>query len=123
MLSRRHRNSGATDRPSATLLTTPHDGEAMSICDAIAERKNVTFDYDGHHRVVQPAAHGPHATTGNDVLRGYQIAGSGKTRSVPFWDLFLVAKITNFRVLDERFQADPPGYAKGDKHIDVHCEL
>ena len=46
----------------------------MSICDAIAERKNVTFDYDGHHRVVQPAAHGPHATTGNDVLRGYQIA-------------------------------------------------
>lgn len=95
----------------------------MSICDAINSRRLVEFDYDGHHRVVQPAAAGPHATTGNPVLRGYQVGGTGKTRRVPFWDLFLVDKIENLVVLDETFASDPPGYQKGDRHIAVECEL
>lgn len=95
----------------------------MTICDAINNRRVVEFDYDGHHRVVQPAAAGPHATTGNPVLRGYQVGGTGKTRTVPFWDLFLLDKIHNLVVLDEMFEADPPGYQKGDKHIVVQCEL
>lgn len=95
----------------------------MDICGAIAGRRLVEFDYDGHHRVVQPAAAGPHATTRNPVLRGYQVGGTGKTRVVPFWDLFLVGKITNWTVLDETFEDDPPGYKKGDQHIDVECEL
>lgn len=95
----------------------------MSICDAINSRRLVEFDYDGHHRVVQPAAAGPHATTGNPVLRGYQVGGTGKTRRVPFWDLFLVDKIQNLVVVDETFESDPPGYQKGDRHIAVECEL
>ena len=74
-------------------------------------------------RVVQPAAHGPHVSTGNPVLRAYQVGGTGNTREVPFWDLYLVAKIRNFRMLDERFDEDPPGYRRGDKHIRVHCQL
>jgi len=40
----------------------------MDICNAIAARRLVSFDYDNHQRVVQPAAAGPHATTGNPVL-------------------------------------------------------
>lgn len=95
----------------------------MSLCDAIADRRVVEFDYDGHHRVVQPAAAGSHATTGNAVLRGYQIGGSGKTRAVPFWDLFLVEKISNLVMTDDTFNTDPPGYVRGDRHIDVECEL
>ncbi len=59
----------------------------MDFCTAIKERRLVAFDYDGHPRVVQPAAHGPHVSTGNPVLRGYQVGGTGKTREVPFWDL------------------------------------
>ena len=95
----------------------------MDLCGPITGRQVVEFDYDGHPRVVQPAAHDPHKTTGNHVLRGYQVAGTGNTRSVPFWDLFLVEKISGLTVTGQVFTADPPGYSKGDKHINVHCEL
>lgn len=93
------------------------------ICNTIAMRRVLSFDYDGHHRVVQPAAAGTHRTTGNNMLRGYQIGGSGNTRAVPFWDLYLVDYMTNFSVLDEVFDDDPPMYRRGDKHINVRREL
>ena len=95
----------------------------MSICDAIKGRQVIEFDYDSHHRIVQPAAAGPHVTTGNPVLRGYQVGGTGKTREVPFWDLFLIEKIRNLVILEETFDADPLGYQRGDKHITIQCEL
>ncbi len=95
----------------------------MNICTAIREKRLVSFTYDGHSRVVIPAAHGPHKTTGNSVLRGYQIRGTSSTRSVPLWDLFLTDNMVGFQVLDETFAAAPPDYSRGDKHINVHCEL
>lgn len=96
----------------------------MDICHAISARKTISFHYDGHHRIVIPAAHGPQTSTGNNVLRGYQIGGTGKTRSIPFWDLFLVSKISNLTVLDHIFSDNPPFYRPGDKHIaPIHCEL
>lgn len=95
----------------------------VSISSAISGRQLIEFDYDGHHRVVEPAAHGPHVSSGNHVLRGHQVAGTGKTRAVPFWDLFLVSKMTNLQVTSTTFNSDPPGYVRGDKHIQVHCEL
>lgn len=95
----------------------------MDLCTAIAQRHLVSFVYDGHPRVVIPVAHGPHKTTGNSVLRGYQIRGTSSSRVVPLWDLFLVEKLSRFQVLDETFEGAPPGYSRDDKHIDVHCQL
>lgn len=96
----------------------------MDWCAAIRSRRLVSFHYDGHPRVVIPAAFGQHATTDNSVLRAYQIRGSGKTRPVPFWDLFLVEKVTGARMLDESFVDDPPSYRRGDRHMSViHCQL
>lgn len=95
----------------------------FNVCDAINGRQVIEFDYDGHHRIVHPAAAGPHATTGNPVLRGYQVGGTSSTRPVPLWDLFLIEKIENPVVRSETFSADPPSYQKGDKHINVQCEL
>lgn len=89
----------------------------MPIARAINSRVEIEFEYDGHRRVVQPAALGSHATTGNYVLRGYQVAGSSSTRVPPLWDLFSVAKVQNLIVTDRKFDADPPGYARDDKHI------
>lgn len=83
----------------------------------------IEFDYDGHHRVVQPAAAGYHVTTGNAVLRGYQTGGTSSSRAVPLWDLFLVGKIQNLVVTGRTFAADPPKYVKGDSHIKIVCEL
>ena len=95
----------------------------MRICDAIREPEPIAFDYGGHHRIVHPAAFGTHITTGNPALRGYQVGGTGSSRAVPFWDLFLLSKIQSLRVLEGHFVDDPPGYKKGDKHLRVQCEL
>jgi hypothetical protein len=71
-----------------------------------------------------PAACGRHATTGNRVLRAYQIRGSSSTRPVPLWDLFLVEKTVDPQMLDETFEGDPPSYRRNDKHISpIECQL
>ena len=87
------------------------------LSSAIENRRLVEFVYDGHPRVVIPAAYGVHVSTGNAVLRGYQIRGTSSSRSVPLWDLFLIGKMESAKVLEEGFTADPPGYAQNDKHI------
>ena len=95
----------------------------MTICDAINHRHLVRFNYDGHERVVIPAAYGRQVSTHNEVLRGYQIGGTSKSRVPPLWDLFLVGKMLGFTVLEETFDADPPGYNRGDQYIDIQCQL
>jgi hypothetical protein len=83
--------------------------------DAIAQRVEIEFDYDGQPRVVRPAAHGIHKDTGNEVLRGYQVGGRSNSRQPPLWDLFLVNKIANLHVTSRVFQEDPPFYSRDDK--------
>ena len=96
----------------------------MDLCAAITDRHLVSFVYDGHPRIAIPAAYGRHMTTGNVVLRAYQLGGTSSSRSVPLWDLFLVEKMTDFTILDETFAADPPSYAPGDKHMgEIYCQL
>lgn len=95
----------------------------MNLCDAIQGRKLLSFSYDGHQRVVIPAAHGTHTSTGNAVLRGYQIRGTSGSGSGPLWRLFAVDKMIGLEVLQETFDANPTGYSRGDKDMNVHCEL
>ena len=95
----------------------------MNLCAAIAGRHLISFVYDGHERVVIPAAHGTHVTTGNAVLRAYQIRGTSSTRPIPLWDLFLTDKMQHPQILDETFADDPPQFRRGDKHINICCEL
>jgi hypothetical protein len=96
----------------------------MDICDAIANRHVIRFSYDGHPRTVIPAAYGHHHTTGNEVLRGYQVGGTSSSRTVPLWDLFLIEKMVGYEVTGEQFVDNPPAFARGDKHISpLYCEL
>lgn len=96
----------------------------MDVCKAINGRHLISFVYDGHSRTAIPAAYGVHKTTGNRVLRAYQTGGTSSSRSVPLWDLFLVEKIVDYTVLDEAFDADPPSYMRGDRHMsEIFCQL
>ena len=97
--------------------------QTMDLCTAITNRQLVSFEYDGHQRIVEPAAHGSQVTTGNAVLRGYQVGGTSSSSTPPLWDLFLVDKIRSFKILDQSFSEIPPGYRQDDKHIDICCEL
>lgn len=89
----------------------------MDFAEAIRSRQIISFAYDGHPRIVEPAAFGRHASTGNLVLRGYQVGGSSRTRLVPLWDLFLVEKMGSPAVTGETFAEVPPKYKRDDKHI------
>ena len=96
----------------------------MDWAAAISGRLLVSFRYQGHARVVIPAAYGLHATTHNPILRAYQIRGTSSTRPVPLWDLFLLDEIQGPAILDETFDADPPGYKRNDKHISpIYAQL
>ena len=91
------------------------------LSDAIGNRLEVEFVYDNLPRIVRPAAVGLHISTGNEVLRGYQVGGASSSRTVPLWDLFLVGKIDGLVVTDRVFLDDPPNYSKGDKHMSPIC--
>ena len=96
----------------------------MNLCTLITNRDLIEFHYDGHHRIVLPAAHGLHAQSGNAAMRGYQIEGTSNSRPVPFWSMFLVAKMHGVSVLARRHLAVPPGFQPGDEHIvPLCCEL
>ncbi|BCW43320.1 hypothetical protein StoSoilB5_05040 [Arthrobacter sp. StoSoilB5] len=57
-------------------------------------------------------------------MRGYQVEGTGKSRPVPFWDLFLTGKMSDVEILDRQFTEDPPSYSRDDKHIrPIHAQL
>ena len=95
----------------------------MDICSAIKNHQYIDFNYEGHHRKVIPFAVGSHATTGNQVMRGLQVAGTSSSGKFDFPKLFEVGKISSFRILDEQFDV-PSRFEKGDEHINpISCEL
>lgn len=99
-------------------------GVVVNLCKAISERRLLQFTYDGHRRIVIPAAHGLHVSTGNPVLRGYQTDGTSGSRAVPLWDMFLLSKIHGGIVLEGQFDATPAGFRSHDSHISpLCCEL
>ncbi|MCO7238699.1 hypothetical protein [Aeromicrobium sp. CnD17-E] len=87
------------------------------IDDAITNRVEIEFTYNGLPRVVRPGAHGIHHTTGNTFLRGYQVDGESSSRVPPFWDMFLTEKIVDLVVTERRFSDDPPDYSRDDRHM------
>jgi hypothetical protein len=84
---------------------------------AIRARRLVSFRYHGDPRIVVPAVYGRHASSGNLVLRAYQVGGSGSSRDSPYGHLFLVDEIEDPVALDETFPGEPYGYRRDDKHI------
>jgi hypothetical protein len=96
----------------------------MDWAAAINGRRLVAFDYQGHSRVVIPACYGLHATTGNPILRAYQVRGTSSSRNAPLWDLFLLVEVMGAAPLGETFSDDPPGYRRNDKHISpIYAQL
>lgn len=94
-----------------------------TICAAIADRHELSFDYHGHPRIVQPAAAGTHVDTGNPSLRAYQVCGTSNSGAVPDWRMFSLDSILNLTVTGTTFVVNPPGYTKSDAHLNVACEL
>jgi hypothetical protein len=57
-------------------------------------------------------------------LRGYQVGGTRNTGLVPDWGMFDISAISGLEVLDQDIGQTPPGYKRGDRHINpIHCQL
>ena len=94
-----------------------------TICQAIQEMKLLTFIYDGHHRTVEPHAHGI-STAGNLCLRCYQVAGGSASGNMPDWKMMLTDKITGLTLSQDLFSSPRSEYKKGDRGMStIFCEL
>ena len=92
------------------------------IKNAIRAREELSFMYSGIARVAQPVAVGL-SRAGNNVLRCYQTQG-GHVTPGHAWDLCEVALMSNVRGTGNTFVADPPGYKRGDRHMDpIYAEI
>lgn len=92
------------------------------IMDAINNKRVLTFQYDGHSRVVEPHTVGI-TTAGNPALRCFQTAGT-HVRWDHDWNLCTFDKIINLQETGDSFQSPRPGYKKGDRGMSViHAEL
>ena len=96
---------------------------ALEICDAIAGRYVIEFDYGGYHRVVQPYCHG-FTRKGAETLRAVQVNGGGRSGGRGYGKLWTVAKMQNLRVADSTFDADDPDYNPNDTALlEIHCRV
>lgn len=84
------------------------------IVQAIADRRLITFRYDGENRLVEPHACG-FTAKGKASFRGYQPAG-GTHRELG-WKLFTLAKCEDLTVLPLTFAEPRDGYAMNDRQL------
>ncbi len=80
---------------------------------AIADRRIVTFTLDGRHRRGEPHDYG--IINGEARLFFYQIGGESRSGRPIGWRWASLAKLSQLRVLDERFPGSRP--APSGRHI------
>ena len=94
------------------------------ICEAIKERKLIEFFYENGVRIVEPFACG-YGRRENLLLRAFQVEGYSKSGNPSGWKLFIVEKISQFRILEKTFESYREGYNPlGDSQIpDIICKI
>lgn len=90
----------------------------VNYTEAVQQKRSIRFTYDGLERVVIPAAHGLHASTGKEMIRGFQTEGWTHSPEAPTpWRLFTVSKIFDANLTDDVAPNAPEGYRVGDTHL------
>jgi hypothetical protein len=94
-----------------------------TIISAIQNRRELSLNYRGASRVVQPHAYGI-STAGHEVLRCYQVSGSHTSDKPHDWDLLLVDGISALCETGNTFENNAPDYRRGDKAMStIYAEL
>jgi len=93
------------------------------ICNAIHNKKIISFVYDGGKRIVEPFCHGI-SSAGNEVLRGFQVGGYSKTGNPIGWKLFKVSDMSGILITQNVFTGNRPGYnAKDSAMTSICCHI
>jgi hypothetical protein len=113
------------DPPSSSPipLKTPLWNTSRLICEAIANRTLLAFEYDGHTRIVAPYLHGVgHRKV--DILRAVQVGGWSRSGQFGVGKLWTVTKMVEVRSTGESFQPDDPSYNPDDTAmLRIHCRV
>ena len=95
----------------------------QTICDAIAAKRLVVFQYDGCERVVEPRLCGQN-TAGHDALLAWFVRGYSESKAGPGWRMYLLSEIQSIRQLDETFERARTGYNPTDGSMRiVYCQV
>lgn len=94
-----------------------------AICDAIRLKHVVRFQYHGGVREVEPYVYG-RSSTGDELLRAYQLRGVSRSGGAFGWKMFRVDDISGLSVTFEPFTARRAGYDPADTVIVfVNCQV
>jgi hypothetical protein len=94
-----------------------------TICEAIADRRLLQFNYHGHNRVVEPHLLGQDRS-GNDVLSAYFVSGFTESSHSRRWRRYFVNDIQDLTGLAKRFDGPREGYNSSDpSFVRIHCCL
>jgi len=85
------------------------------ICLAIDSRSVISFYYNGGTREVEPFCYGVHKSTGNEVLRGYQVGGCSESGESVGWKLFQVDEISSLVTTSKSFSGVREYYNPDDR--------
>jgi hypothetical protein len=91
---------------------------ATLFCDAILNKRKVTFIYHEKERAGEPQSCGI-SSAGKEVVRVYLQKGGSKDEQ-----LFDVAQVKSLKLLDEHFSRPGPNYKQNDSAMKIiYCQL
>lgn len=94
----------------------------MTICEAINNRRLLTFSYDGYNRTVEPHTCG-NDKKGHEALRAYQIGGGSESGEYIGWKIFHVNEMRNISMLQEQFNGPRQEFNRNDSAFSyIRCQ-
>jgi hypothetical protein len=94
------------------------------ICSAIDTKKVISFYYRGGIRFVEPFCYGLHKSTGEEVLRGYQVKGFSEFGEPYGWKIYLMNEISKLVITENNFKGDRKDYNPNDPVIEkIICRI
>lgn len=94
-----------------------------TITQAINARMMLEIRYGGGSRMIEPHAYGVHKSTGNNILRCYQVDGYSSSGKSSDWKMFIVPMMSDIKIIPVPFVARA-GYKKGDSAMGtIFCEI
>lgn len=93
------------------------------VCDAIRGMQLLAFNYGDGERIIEPHIHG-FSAAGTEIVRGYQVSGPSRKGHPNRWRLFLVDRIRDPRLLEDRFAGEREDFNLRDPDVvRAHCHV
>lgn len=94
------------------------------ICKAIAQKKIISFDYEGGRRTVEPFLLGIRKGTGKETLRAFFLKGHSNSSTGNAWRPYVINKMSNLTMEDETFTGVREQYNPNDSAMsEIFCRI